>query len=250
MELIILGSSAAYAPPGRACSGYLVREGETSLWLDCGTGTLSNLFRWMDPADLSAVIITHWHVDHFLDIYSLRYYLQFTEHVKPSCLPIQVIAPSKTAEFIARLLTSPDKEAELARLFDFQSIEDFEGRVGSLKISFQPTVHNVPTYGVRIEGEKKLAYSSDSDYDPSLIKLAQEVDLFLCEATLQRDHRGVVIEHVTSEQAAEIAKKAGAKKLVLTHIWPTFDVEVSKREAVEVFPGEVILAQENMEITI
>jgi len=73
VELTVLGCSGSYgAPPGGACSGYLVRAGDANIWMDCGNGTFANLQQHIDPADLSAVVITHGHADHCVDIYGLH----------------------------------------------------------------------------------------------------------------------------------------------------------------------------------
>ena len=73
IELTVLGCSGSYgAPAGGACSGYLVRAGGETIWLDCGNGTLPALQRHADPADLTAVVITHQHPDHCADLYGLH----------------------------------------------------------------------------------------------------------------------------------------------------------------------------------
>ena len=62
MELTVLGCSGSYGShPAGPCSGYLLREGDTAIWLDCGNGTFPNLQQHIDPAELSAVVITHEH---------------------------------------------------------------------------------------------------------------------------------------------------------------------------------------------
>jgi ribonuclease BN (tRNA processing enzyme) len=68
----VLGSSSSTPRPGRACSCYLVRAGDTAIALDLGTGSLSNLRRYLAPEQVSAVIISHMHPDHFLDLIPMR----------------------------------------------------------------------------------------------------------------------------------------------------------------------------------
>jgi ribonuclease BN (tRNA processing enzyme) len=73
VELTVLGCSGSFgAPAGGACSGYLVRAGAQTFWLDCGNGTFTNLQQHANPADLTAVIITHSHPDHCVDLYGLH----------------------------------------------------------------------------------------------------------------------------------------------------------------------------------
>ncbi|MEW6189333.1 MAG: MBL fold metallo-hydrolase [Actinomycetota bacterium] len=243
MELIVLGASAAYPYKGKACSGYLIKERKTNLLLDCGTGVLSNLFRWLNPMDLDAIVITHLHTDHFLDIYPLRYFLQYDSI--PS-LPLKVLAPPEASDFVCQLISKKGRE-QFLELFAFSSIsEKIKFEIGHLKLYFYPVPHFVPTFGVRVEGKgRKLAYSSDCSYHPKVVNLARGADMFICEATLQQKDASLQIGHLTARQAGEIAQQAKAKRLLLTHIWPPYDPLISKTEAQEVFDGEVILAEEN-----
>ena len=73
VELTVLGCSGSYGgPDGGACSGYLVEEGDTRVWIDCGNGTFGQLQRRLAVEDLTAVILTHEHPDHCVDMYGLH----------------------------------------------------------------------------------------------------------------------------------------------------------------------------------
>ena len=96
-----------------------------------------------------------------------------------------------------------------------------------------------------------MAYSSDSSPCPGLEKAAQGVDLFICEATMPASYVEEASHgHMTSTQAGEAAARAGAKALLLTHIWPTFDPEAILKEVESVYKGEVEPAREGMEIRL
>ena len=77
MRVTVLGSSASYAGPGQACSGYLVEHADVRVLMDCGNGVVANLAAVADPTTLDAVFITHEHPDHFLDIYALAALLRY-----------------------------------------------------------------------------------------------------------------------------------------------------------------------------
>ncbi len=68
LSLTILGCSGPCAPPGGACSGYLVDDGETRLWVDAGSGTLANLQRHVAVDTVDAVFLSHEHPDHWTDL--------------------------------------------------------------------------------------------------------------------------------------------------------------------------------------
>lgn len=246
MELILLGTSAAYPTVERASSGYLVRDGETNILVDMGSGTVRNLMRWMDPLSLDAVIISHLHQDHFIDIYPLYYYLAYHKSQK---FPIDVYAPAGTREFVLQIFP-PGSGSKFDSLFNFHPLADRAVfRIGSFGCRSIAVKHNMPTFGQRIsQNGHVVAYSSDTAFDDALFDIADESDVFICEATKKEDYKDVL--HLTAGQAGMIASKAGAKKLVLTHIWPDFDPDHQKRAAAKEYSGPIVIAEDNLQIPI
>jgi ribonuclease BN (tRNA processing enzyme) len=94
-----------------------------------------------------------------------------------------------------------------------------------------------------------LAYTGDTGPTPVVDELAKGSDLFVAEATWQ-DHQDLLPFHLSARQAGEHATRAGAKRLMLTHIWPSLDYEVSRQQAAEAFDGEIIIAEEGMRLEI
>lgn len=248
MQLIILGSSGTFPRPGGALSGYLVRHKKSSLLLDIGTGVLSNLYSWLSPAELSCLIITHMHPDHFLDIYPFRYLLEFTAKER---LPFPVYAPPGAARHIQPLFSEADP-AKFKQVFKFYELQDqLQYQIGALKVTAVLVPHLKPTFGIRIEAEgKSLFYTSDTGYDPKLSVYAQGVDLLLAETTLLKEHEGEPVAHLTTSQVGQIAKEAGVSQLVLTHLWPHFSRQQILDEVKEVFKGPVRLAEENLRLGV
>ena len=68
MRLTVLGKSPSWQDAGGACSGYLLQEGETTVLLDCGNGVFGKLRQRVDYVDVDAVVLSHLHADHFLDL--------------------------------------------------------------------------------------------------------------------------------------------------------------------------------------
>ncbi len=249
MELVVLGASAAYPLYGKACSGYLLRDGKTNILIDCGTGVLSNLFRWVDPVCLDAIVITHLHTDHFLDIYPLRYYLQYERRIAS---PLLVLAPPNGEEHILKLV-SEENRSLFVQIFRFVLMDEMAGiDIGSLKLSFFMVPHFKETFAVTVTDGKKVTFSSDCGIEckPVLKEATFGADLLVCEATLQERTDFLEKGHLTAGQAGEIAAEAQVKKLMLTHIWSSLSPEVSKDQAEKVFGGEVIIAKENEELEI
>jgi ribonuclease BN (tRNA processing enzyme) len=248
MELIVLGASGTFPRPGGALSGYLIRHKETAVLLDIGSGVLSNLYAWLYPAKLDGLIVTHLHPDHFLDIYPFRYLLEFTAKER---LPFSVFAPEGAREHIQPLFSEANP-ARFDEVFHFFALKDkAQFRIGSLTFTSLKVPHLEPTFGIRVETEgKAVFYTSDTGYDTKLIAYAQEVDLLLAETTLLKTQAGEPVAHLTTHQVGQIAQEAGAKKLVLTHLWPHFNREQILAEVKEVYKGPTLLAAENLRVGV
>ncbi len=248
MEIIILGSKAAYPKYKGACSGYLVREGLGAILIDIGTGTLSNLFRWHNPFLLERLIVSHLHTDHFLDIYPLRYCLQYNPSL--GRLPLRVLVPEGGESYILQLISENFRE-RIKNVFLFEEIKEGKIKVGNFNIDFLKVPHPIPTYAVSVEGKKgkKLVYSGDLSYDENLAKFAQGANVFICEATFYEKSK-VKNMHLSGLEAGKLASLANVEMLILTHFWPTFDQKRILNEAKRSFRKRIILAEENLRVEV
>jgi ribonuclease BN (tRNA processing enzyme) len=104
-------------------------------------------------------------------------------------------------------------------------------------------------YRIELVGGASMAYSGDSGPNDSLVELARDADLLLCEATWQ-EHMELLPFHLSGRQAGEHATAAGAARLMLTHIWPSLDKEVSRSEASDTFTGPIDIAREGMVLEV
>jgi ribonuclease BN (tRNA processing enzyme) len=242
IELTVLGSSGSYgAPAGGACSGYLVRAGEQTLWVDCGNGTLAALQRHADPADIDAVIITHVHPDHCVDIYGLHVLNQYG--LERFGLP--VYAPEGVEPALRHLVGG------WSGTFDWRQVGDGDAvELGGVDLCFARTDHPPPTVAVEIAHDgHRLIYTSDTGPRWSVEHFAPRADLVLSEATYQHhDIRAPL--HLSARQAGEMARAAGARRLMLTHLWPGLDPNVSVAEGSDAFGEPVTLAAPNLTLKI
>ncbi len=244
VELTVCGSSGSHTGPGRACSGYLLRSGDTAIMLDCGNGATANLQTVMPFHDLDAVIVSHRHVDHCVDLVGMYYQLKFApdgpRHVDLHMAP-QVL------DLLTGLLTE-DSAMEFQEIFRCHGVDAGDTlEVGPFRIDFFPSIHPVPTLSMRIRvGDHVLAYSADSAGGEDLLECARGADLFLCEASWQGDMDAWPPDiHLTSRAAGRLASRAGVGRLLLTHIQGGSDLDRSLAEAREDYPGAVDLAQDN-----
>jgi len=235
MELTVLGCSGSYgAPAGGACSGYLLRTSGATLWLDCGNGTLANLQRHASIDDLTAVIVTHWHPDHCVDLYGLHILLKYG--LERQGLP--VYAPEGTE---ARLGTLVD--GDWGGAFAWTAVGDGDATtVADCSLRFSRTDHPPPTMAVEVSADgRRLVYTADTGPGWSPEAFGPGADFVLSEASFQR-HNELGRVHISARQAGEAARASGARRLMLTHLWPGLDPTASVVEGSEAFGREVLLA--------
>ena len=234
LTLTVLGSSGSYARPGDACSGYLVRSRDTTVWLDTGPGTLAELQRHVSLADLTAIVVSHEHPDHWVELPVVRNALRYG--AEREGLPLYATAGvRRLCEAVVDDGTEPT--------FAWTVVADGSSvTIGPMRFSFSRTDHMVETLAVRVEADgRSLVYTADTGAGWSLDGF-ERPDVLLSEATLLASEEGMV-QHLSGRQAGALARAAGVPRLVVTHVWPESDPEVHRQEAEESFGGAVELAE-------
>jgi ribonuclease BN (tRNA processing enzyme) len=234
VELTVLGCSGSYgAPAGGACSGYLIRAGEALIWMDCGNGSFANLQQHASVSDLTAVVITHSHADHCVDLLGLH--VMYKYGLDGRGLP--VYAPEGVEQKLESIVGA------WTDTFDWHLVGDGDrATIGEARLQFSRTDHPVPTVGLELaHDDKRLIFTADTGPRWDVGVFAPGADLVLSEATYQHDDIRVPI-HLSARQAGEAARAAKARRLMLTHLWPTVDPVASAEEGSEAFGQAVTLA--------
>ncbi|MCM3884461.1 MBL fold metallo-hydrolase [Frankia sp. R82] len=240
MKLTILGCSGTYPGPTSACSSYLVEADGFRLVVDAGNGSMGELQRHCDLRDIDAVLLSHLHGDHCLDLVANSYARRYHPEGMPPKLP--VYGPINTQE---RLCGAFEKRPEdsLADIYDFRTIGAGCLHIGPYRIDLTRVAHPVEAYGVRITtGDKVLTYSGDTGACDRLVRLARDSDLFLCEASFLDDEDNPPDLHLTGREAGEHAQRADVGHLVLTHLVPWGNAARSREEADAAFDGALTVA--------
>lgn len=223
MKLTVLGNNGPYPAAGGACSGYLLSSdsGNTNVLLECGTGVLARLPKYLPWEKLDAVILSHLHFDHMSDMLPMQYALQF--HPRPAALP--VLAPSTPAPVHALL------EIPAYALLPMEAIQ-----IGEMRFSFAPARHPVECYALRAECDgRSFAYTGDSNTLPALEAFLKDADVLLADAGLAETDWKESAPHLSARRCAELAVATGAGRLLLTHLNPRYRLEDLENEAQAVF---------------
>jgi ribonuclease BN (tRNA processing enzyme) len=248
VELTVLGTSGAYPGPGRAASGYLLRHDGYSVALDMGTGALSNLQLHMPHEKLDAVVISHEHIDHCVDLYPLwmaRYF-----HPEP-LEPLPVVSPKGVFGRVARLQEQADDAEDMRRRFDIREVEPGEAfELGPFRISTRLMPHWVPNMGMRFEANGTVvAYTGDTGPTDQIEEIGRDANLLVTEASWL-DGQDTRPYHITARQAGKYAARAGSQRLMLSHFWPTNDREPYREQAADEYEGDLVLADEGMTVEV
>jgi ribonuclease BN (tRNA processing enzyme) len=232
LTLTVLGCSGSFPGAGGACSGYLVDDGSTRLWLDAGSGTLANLQRHIDLAELDALVLSHEHPDHWTDVEGFHNVLRFV--LLRRGFPVYAPAGLRQRTY-----------EDMAPWVAWNDVSDGDhATVGTLDLTFSRTDHGPETLAVRVDAATagtSLGYSADTGPGWSLEALGEGLGCGLCEATVPIDREGEM-QHLSARQAGASARAAGARSLVLTHLWPTLDPERSRSDGAEAFGEPVEVA--------
>jgi len=258
MRLTIIGAGPAYTNRrGAAASSYLLQAaaadgGTASLVLDLGQGSFSNLAAEVEPSTLTAVLVSHLHPDHFIDLVALRHYLKW--EFNPS-RRVAVLAPASLAERLDVLDGHPGFTAEA---LDVGLLEEGIRRVGPFEVEACRVTHTEESYAFRVSVAgadtagrpgpeppgRGLVFSGDCEYAEDFRGLIRRGDTLLAEASFGPGPVAPGARHITSADAARAAKSAGAGRLLLTHILASFSRDETLAAARAAFDGEVRLVTE------
>ena len=249
MQLTVLGAGTALPVPGRSPAGYLLRVAEEALLFDLGPGTLARLAgAGVSYRDLRRVFVSHLHSDHVLDLITL---LQ-ASNATPGWTreqPLELFGCHGLKAFVDRVL----------ELFDGTVPEGFAVSVkelGAERLAFDGwslettlTGHTPGSLAFRIESDgKSFVYSGDAVESHALTHLARDASVFVCECSFPRGWK--TRDHVTADGAGRMAQAAGARCLVLSHLYPpALEVDVAA-QARAIHEGEIVVAVDGTTLTI
>lgn len=241
MRLTVLGCSGTYPGPESPCSGYLVEHDGYRLVLDLGHGALGQLQRHVDLLAVDAVQVSHLHADHCLDLVAYSYARRYHPAGPAPVLPVH--GPAGLAERISSAYEAAPTDG-LGEVYDFHRVVPGEPyRLGPFQVTVARVEHPVEAHAVRLSAAgRTLVYSADTARSEALVELARGCDLLLCEASWVSEPAPPPGIHLTGREAGDHAARAGAARVVLTHLMPFSDPEAVLAEAREFYAGPMEIA--------
>jgi ribonuclease BN (tRNA processing enzyme) len=250
--MTVLGKSPAWADAGGACSGYLVESGDTCVLLDCGPGVLGKLRSVRDYATVDAVVLSHLHADHMLDVIpfasALIYGPRWAGRGDDRPRPVLHAPPGARDAFSVVCEGSGMFATHVEDAFELREYDVEETlAIGPLAISFRPVPHFIPAQAVELaEGGRRITFSADCGPNAELCDFARDTDLLLIEASVTEANaaEGGERGHLTPREAGEHGRRARARRVVLTHVSDELDAATALAQAGAAYGARVELAAE------
>ena len=260
MPFQFFGTSAAIPSPDRDNTALVFYSKDEVVLVDCSGSPYQKLLKaGLDPMRVSSLIVTHRHVDHVYGIPSLAHNMGLAGRR----VTLHVYALPETMRILRGFMDLFPLEEKMPYRIELHEVPAKEGhevlRAKGFRILSTPVSHGAPNIGLRVEfdspGERgAVVYSSDTSPCPSLISLARGADILIHEATFLHSEaaRAAADGHTTGYQAGEVAKQAGAKRLILCHLGAGLHgcEDELRQEAMRSFGGSVELPEELREYRV
>ncbi|MBN6058010.1 MBL fold metallo-hydrolase [Nonomuraea sp. RK-328] len=245
MKLTVLGGCGAWPAAGQACSGYLVEHDGFRVLIDPGYAVLPRLLESTAAEDVDAVLVSHGHPDHCADLNPLLRARALGD-APPAALPVH--APPGALDVVLAL----DRPGMLAASYVlYELAPGAPVELGPFRVDAWSLPHHVPNAGLRLTaGGRVLAYTGDTGPAAELTELARDADLLLAEATYPERVPEEDAPFLSSAlDAGRTAARAGAARLVLTHLWPDTPPEPALEAAAKEYTGELTAATGGLTIS-
>lgn len=238
MRFISFGCSGAYPTFKGACSSYFVQTDNSNILFDIGSGSLSNMVGFIDPCDLDAIFISHWHADHCSDLFTLSYFYQYNME-KGKKIKLYTLDCEESLFY---------KEA--CKLPFFEIINISEGSSIVIKdttIKVYKAVHPIRAVMFKIENNgKTLLYTGDTNLYDGIVENISGSDAIISTAFFLHEQWNQNKPQLSAYLAAKIAKEAGVGKLYITHLNPKTSKKLLFDEAFKEFKNTEIIEQNKL----
>lgn len=245
MKLTVVGSSGGYPSAERVCSCYLLEVGGKKIVIDMGTGSLTKLFGIIDASEIDAIVISHFHYDHFSDLLAFQYVFGMRRGANINMKPIPLYCPDQPDAYTSIFSKNKDFHCKFVHDGDRMNICGAE-------FLFKDTSHPIKTVGMRITYEGKVfAYTSDcSRSTKSFGDLLSNADFAILDCGELEAFNKPAMLHLTPSGCFSVSKNQNIKKCLLSHIIPHYSMQTYESEAIEAGFNDYIIAKDGQTFEI
>ena len=250
----ILGSGTCVPSLKRSSCSVLMQVGASKLLFDSGPGTMRRLLKARTSIfDISHIFYSHFHPDHTGEFVPFIFATKYPDGSQRNT-PLTACGGMGFLDFYQGLKAVYGHWIELdpglLNFIEFDNKRPDKRQFEDFSVKTAPVAHNEESIAYRITSADghSAVYTGDTDYCETIIDLAKDTDLLICECALPDRFR--VKGHLTPSLAGDLAAKANARKLVLTHFYPQCDKEDITAECRQTYTGPIVLAEDLMQLEV
>ena len=254
ISLTILGSGTCVPSLDRSSCALLVELQYSKLLFDIGAGTIRRLLESKtEIAQVSHILVSHFHPDHTGELASFLFSSKYAS-TGARIAPLTLIGGRGLHVFLQSLSTAYrhwiELKPDLINIIELDTIDKDAWTFKDFSVTSLPVNHNDESIAYRIESStgKTIVYSGDTDYCDTLVEIAKDADVFVCECSFPDPMK--VSGHLTPSLAGEIASKANVSQLVLTHFYPQCDMTDIEKQCRKTYKGSLFLARDLLKIHV
>jgi ribonuclease BN (tRNA processing enzyme) len=254
INVTILGSGTCVPSLKRSSCSVLMQVGTSKLLFDSGPGTMRRLLEAHTTIfEISHIFYSHFHPDHSSEFIPFIFATKYPDNHRRTG-PLTVAGGRGFGEFYEGLKTAYGRWIELApqqlNIIEFDNQKSDSRQFEEFTVETAPVAHNPESIAYRLTGSDgcSAVYTGDTDFCETIINLAQNTDLLICECAMPDRFR--VKGHLTPSLAGDLATKAGVRQLVLTHFYPQCDQADIAAECRKTYAGQLILAEDLMQLEV
>lgn len=240
MKIKMLGTGTCVPSLQRLSSSYLVVTGQATILIDVGPSVVRRLLECgYTTRDIDMVILTHFHVDHTADLSTFLFASNYD--VIPRTKELFIIGGKGLHDFYQGLLAVYPWLLPKSYEICLHELREGTLKKSGLVITASHMEHNNESIGVRIEGDKTVVFSGDTDYTQNLIELVKETDLLVVECSFPEKKAS---GHLNLAMVQKVVEQAKLKRVILSHLYPDWDGYTG------VLHSPILLGEDNMEIEV
>jgi ribonuclease BN (tRNA processing enzyme) len=215
MKLTILGNNGGIPTKNNACSSFLIQTEQTNILFDCGPGTLDKLAEYLRLDELDAIIISHFHPDHYSDLLCVKKTFELCGELF-GWKPLTIFCPTPTRSIRQVITTAHIHYEYYDRIETPITFRDFT--LDFSQIEHDPTT---PCYACSIqetESKARIVLTGDiGDYNDENLEFFKNTDALICDCFVPEEYQDEECKHLSPTRAIRLGEKAETPMLMLTH---------------------------------